>query len=164
MFRIVRVPPALDQFFRPLKPHFRWDHWAYFRLLVLVMAFAWGRRNGSNLYRYLDAPQHRTRFNNFFLVQRWDPQAALRQQARELLPALHPQNESPADPGLYVRAPVCLGHPRIPRPCHSLGNPALCEGRAREGVGSLLPEDHRAGGPAYPGVAGTHRCQGDRPV
>jgi DDE superfamily endonuclease len=55
------------------------------------MAFAWGRRNVSNLYRYLDAPQHRTRFNNFFLVQRWDPEAALRQKARELLRALHPQ-------------------------------------------------------------------------
>jgi hypothetical protein len=74
-----------------LKPHFHWDHWTYFRLLVLVMAFAWGRRNVANLYRYLDAPHHRTRFNNFFLVARWDPGAALRQKARGLLRALHPR-------------------------------------------------------------------------
>jgi hypothetical protein len=54
------------------------------------MALAWGRRNVSNLYRYLDAQHHRTRFNNFFLVQRWGPEAALRQKAQELLRALHP--------------------------------------------------------------------------
>jgi hypothetical protein len=51
----------------------------------------WGRRNVANLYRYLDTPLHRTRFNNFFLVERWDPEAALRQKAQELLRALHPQ-------------------------------------------------------------------------
>ena len=54
------------------------------------MAFAWGRRHVANLYRYLDAKHHRTRFNNFFFVQRWDPEAALRQKARELLRALRP--------------------------------------------------------------------------
>jgi Transposase DDE domain len=91
MFRIVRVPPVLDQFFRPLQPCFHWDHWAYFRLLVLVMAFAWGRRNVANLYRYLDPMHHRTRFNNFFLVARWDPAAALRQKAQELLRSLRPR-------------------------------------------------------------------------
>ena len=31
------------------------------------------------------------RFNNFFVVERWDPQAALRQKGRELLRALHLQ-------------------------------------------------------------------------
>jgi SRSO17 transposase len=91
MFRIVRVPAPLDKFFHGLRPRFHWDHFEYFRLLVLAMAFAWGRRNVVNLYQYLDVPHHRTRFNNFFLVQRWDPEAALRQQARELLRALHPQ-------------------------------------------------------------------------
>jgi Transposase DDE domain len=90
MFRIVRVPAALDKFFCTLRPCFHWDHFAYFRLLALVMAFAWGRRNIANLYRYLDGPHPRRRFNNFFLVQRWDPEAALRQKARELLRALHP--------------------------------------------------------------------------
>jgi hypothetical protein len=90
MFRIIRVPPALDQFFQPLKGHFHWDHFAYFRLLVLAMAVMWGRRNVENLYRHLDAEHHRTRFNNFFLVERWDPEAALRQKAQELLHALRP--------------------------------------------------------------------------
>jgi hypothetical protein len=85
------MPSALDPFFCAIKPHFRGDHWTYFRVLVLVIAVAWGRRHVANLYRYLDAPYHRRRFNNFFLVARWDPAAALRQQARELLQALHPQ-------------------------------------------------------------------------
>jgi hypothetical protein len=42
------------------------NHETYFRLLVVTMAFMWGRRNVANLCRYLDAPFHRTRFNNFF--------------------------------------------------------------------------------------------------
>jgi SRSO17 transposase len=92
MFRIVRVPASLDKFFFTLRPRFHWAHFDYFRLLVLVMAFAWGRRHVTNLYRYLDVQRHRTRFNNFFLVQRWDPEAALRQKALELLRALHPQS------------------------------------------------------------------------
>jgi SRSO17 transposase len=91
MFRILRVPPALDKFFQPLHGHFHWDHFTYFRLLVVTIAFMWGRRNVANVYRYLEAPSHRTRLNNFFLVVRWDPEAALRQQAQELLRALHPQ-------------------------------------------------------------------------
>ena len=90
MFRIIRVPRTLDKFFRPLHHHFHWDHVEYFRLLVLVVAFAWGRHTVTNLYRYLDAQHHRTRFNNFFLRERWDPEAALRQKAQALLRALHP--------------------------------------------------------------------------
>jgi hypothetical protein len=62
----------------------------YFRLLVVAMACMWGRRNVTNLCRYLDVEQHRTRFNNFFLVERWDPEAALRQKAHQLLRSLRP--------------------------------------------------------------------------
>jgi SRSO17 transposase len=91
MFRIIRIPPALDKVFRTLHPHVHWDHGTYFGLLVMVTAFAWGRRNGATRYRYLEAPYHRTRFNNFFLVERWDAAAALRQKARERLRALRPQ-------------------------------------------------------------------------
>src|ERR671925_305860 len=90
MFRIIRVPSTLDKFFQPLKGHFHWDHFTYFRLLVLAIAFIWGRRNVANLYRYLDAAHHRTRFNNFFLVERWDPEAALCQQAQAVLRSLRP--------------------------------------------------------------------------
>jgi SRSO17 transposase len=90
MFRIIRVPAVLDKFFGSLRPHFHWNHWMYFRLLVLAMACMWGRRNVTNLYRYLEVEHHRTRFNNFFLVERWDPEAALRQKAQELLRALRP--------------------------------------------------------------------------
>jgi len=91
MFRMIRVPPALDKFFQPLERHFYWNHFTYFRLLVVTIAFMWGRRNVANVYRYLDAPSHRTRVNNFFLVERWDPEAVLRQKAQELLRALHPK-------------------------------------------------------------------------
>jgi hypothetical protein len=90
MCRIVRMPAPLDKFFRTLCPRLHWNHDEYFRLLVLVMALAWGRRNVANLYRYLDAPHHRTRFHNVFLGQRWNPEAALRQKAQERLRAWHP--------------------------------------------------------------------------
>jgi Transposase DDE domain len=90
MFRIIRVPAILDKFFGALRPHVHWNHWMYFRLLVLAMACMWGRRHVTNLYRYLEVEHHRTRFNNVFLVERWDPEAALRQKAQELLRALRP--------------------------------------------------------------------------
>jgi SRSO17 transposase len=57
----------------------------------VAIACLWGRRSVAHLYRDLDAEHHRTRFNNFFLVERWDPAAALRQKARELLQALQLQ-------------------------------------------------------------------------
>lgn len=85
MFKIIRVPAILDSFFRSLTTEFHWDHFEYFRLLVLSIAVAWGRRNVSNLYRHLDADTHRTRFNNFFVVARWDGARCLRVKAGELL-------------------------------------------------------------------------------
>jgi Transposase DDE domain len=91
MFRLIRVPLALDKFFRPLERHVHWNHCRYFRLLVVAVACMWGRRNVANLYRSLDVEHHRTRFTHFFLVERWDPAAALRQKAQELLLALPPQ-------------------------------------------------------------------------
>jgi hypothetical protein len=90
MFRIIRVPAILDKFFEPLRSPFHWNQGMYFRLLVVAMACMWGRRKVANLYRYLDAEPHRTRFNNFFLVERWDPEAALRQQAQAWLRARRP--------------------------------------------------------------------------
>jgi hypothetical protein len=85
------VPLAFDTFFRSLARHFHWHHFSYFRLLVVAIACMLGRRNVANLYRSLDVEPHRTRFNHFFLVARWNPAAALRQKAHELLLALHPQ-------------------------------------------------------------------------
>jgi len=90
MFRIVRVPASLDKVFHTLSPRVHGDHDEYFRLRVLAMALAWGRCNVANLYRYLDVLPHRTRVNNFFLVQRWEPKAVLRQKAQELRQALQP--------------------------------------------------------------------------
>jgi hypothetical protein len=95
MVRIIRVSRSLAQVFRPLHHHVHWDHFASFRLLVLAMAFTWGRHHVANLCRYLDIHHHRTRFNHFFLVQRWDPEAARHQKAQERLRALAPQ---PGDP------------------------------------------------------------------
>jgi DDE superfamily endonuclease len=54
------------------------------------MAFMWGRRHAANQYRYLEVEHHRTRFNHFFLVERWDPEAALRQKAQALRRSLRP--------------------------------------------------------------------------
>jgi hypothetical protein len=95
MFRIIRGPRTLDKFFRPLHHHCHWNHFESCRWRVLVMAFTWGRPQVANLYRALEAQHHRTRFKNFFLGQRWDPQAALQQKAQERLQALAPQ---PGDP------------------------------------------------------------------
>lgn len=39
----------------------------------------------------MDAEQHRTRVNNCFLIERWDPEATLRQKAQERLQTLHPR-------------------------------------------------------------------------
>jgi SRSO17 transposase len=91
MFRIARFPGQLTSFFASLEGHFHWDHFDYFRELVLAIAFAWGRRNISNLYRYLEARAHRTRYNNFLLVHRWDPAACLRLKATEMLGDLGPR-------------------------------------------------------------------------
>jgi hypothetical protein len=38
MFRMIRVPAALDNFFQPLERHFHWNHFMYFRVLVVTMA------------------------------------------------------------------------------------------------------------------------------
>jgi hypothetical protein len=95
MFRIIRVPAVLDKFFGPLRPHVHWNHWLSFRLLVLAMACMWGRRTVTTLYRDLEVEPHRTRFNNCFLVERWDPDAALRQQAQAWLRALRPGKGEP---------------------------------------------------------------------
>jgi hypothetical protein len=91
MVRIIRVPPVLDTVFHTRPPHVHWDHCASLRLLVVVIAFAWGRHPMASLYRYLDAQHHRTRVNNVFLVARWDPEAALRPKAQEVVMALHPR-------------------------------------------------------------------------
>jgi hypothetical protein len=76
MFRIVRVPPTIDQMFTSVKPSFCRDHRMNFRLLILVFGLAWWQ-NVANLYRYLDASHQRARFNSLLLVTRWDPEAAL---------------------------------------------------------------------------------------
>ena len=90
MFKIVRIPSKLEFFFRSLKTGFRWEHFDYFKTFVLLFAFSWGRRNVSNLYRHVDAETHRTRFNNFFLVGRFDLEKTLRQKAYELIKRLKP--------------------------------------------------------------------------
>jgi hypothetical protein len=90
LFRIIRVPAALDKFFQPWARRFHWNPFTSFRLLVVTIAFMWGRRNVAHLYRYLDAEHHRTRVNNFLLGERWAPEAALRQKAEAWLRALRP--------------------------------------------------------------------------
>lgn len=93
MFKVVRFPKKLESFFDSLEKQFHWDHFEYFRMLTLLMAIAWGRRNISVLYRHLDerSQPHRSRFNNFLNVGRWQPQVVLQLKADELLGLLNPQ-------------------------------------------------------------------------
>jgi SRSO17 transposase len=93
MFKIVRFPSRLESFFSSLTKEFHWDHFEYFRILVLLIAFSWERRNIASLYRYLDSAvsRHRTRFNNFLNLNRWDPASALAEKAQKLLSQLKPR-------------------------------------------------------------------------
>jgi len=93
MFKIVRFPKKLESFFDSLENQFHWDHFQYFRMLVLLIAVSWGRRNISVLYRHLDSRNqpHRSRFNNFLNVGRWEPAIVLQMKASELLDALNPR-------------------------------------------------------------------------
>lgn len=90
MFKIVRFPSLLENFFRSLKTEFRFGHFEYFRMLVLLIAVSWEDKNIASLCNYLDKEQfpHRTRFNNFMNVARWDPEKALAYKAYELLESL----------------------------------------------------------------------------
>ena len=93
MFKIVQFPTKLQPFFESLQGQFLWNHFHYFRLFVLLIAFAWGRRTVSSLYRYLDEQghPHRSRFNNFLNRTRWQPPVVLALKAQELLALLCPQ-------------------------------------------------------------------------
>jgi len=54
MFKIVRIPSKLKSFFNPLQNQFLFNHFEHFQILVVLIAFSWGRRNISTLYRHLD--------------------------------------------------------------------------------------------------------------
>ena len=93
MFKIVRFPKKLESFFYSLQDQFHWDHFQYFRTLVLLMVISWGRRNICALYRCLDdrSQPHRSRFNNFLNVGRWQPEVVLQLKAAELIQTLAPR-------------------------------------------------------------------------
>jgi len=92
MFKIVRFPSKLKSFFDPLQNQFHFNHFQYFQMLVLLIAFSWGRRNITSLYRHLDSRNqpHRSRFNNFLSVGRCDYAQVLHLKAYELLNLLRP--------------------------------------------------------------------------
>ena len=87
MFKIVRFPKKLNNFFSSLKSEFRFGHFEYFRILVLLMAAGWDDHNISSLYRYLDEKYfpHRTRFNNFMNKVRANLEHVLAAVAYKLL-------------------------------------------------------------------------------
>lgn len=93
MFKIGRFPSLLQSFFGSLTTAFHWEQHEYFQWLVLLITISWGRRNVSALCRLLDEREHphRSRFNNFLLVARWQPEDLLRRKAMQLLADLHPQ-------------------------------------------------------------------------
>jgi hypothetical protein len=91
MFKIVRFPSKLKSFFDSLQNQFHFNHFEYFQTLVLLIAFSWGRRNISTLYRHLDqqSQPHRSRFNNFVNLSRWNCAVVLQMKAYELLDNLN---------------------------------------------------------------------------
>ena len=93
MFKIVRFPLKLKSFFDPLQNQFHYNHFQYFQMFVLLIAFCWGRRNITTLYRHLDERNqpHRSRFNNFISVGRCDYAVVLQMKAYELIDLLKPQ-------------------------------------------------------------------------
>jgi len=92
MFKIVRFPLKLKSFFNSLENQFHFNHFEYFQIMVLLIAFSWGRRNISTLYRHLDNryQPHRSRFNNFLNVGRCNYKVVLQMKAYELLGNLNP--------------------------------------------------------------------------
>jgi hypothetical protein len=94
--RIIRLPAGLDPFVHSWERGFHWNQFSSFRFLVLTLACLWGRRHVAHLGRDLEAPSHRTRVHHFCSSEPCDPAAALRQQAREVRRALHPQRGNPA--------------------------------------------------------------------
>jgi hypothetical protein len=90
MFKIVRFPSAVKNFFSSLKTEFLFEQFEYFRMLVLLIAASWEDQNISSLYRNLDESKftHRTRFNNFMNIARWNPERSLAKKAYELLASL----------------------------------------------------------------------------
>ncbi len=92
MFKIVRIPPKLKTFFVPLQNQFHFNHFEYFQTLVIAIAFSWGKRNITTLYRHLDSRNqpHRSRFNNFLNVGRCNYSAVLKLKASELIGMLNP--------------------------------------------------------------------------
>jgi len=90
MFKIVRFPSRVENFFCSLKTEFLFEHFEYFRMLVLLIASSWEDRNISSLCRYLDESRfpHRTRYNNFMNKARWEPEKLLANKAYELLKSL----------------------------------------------------------------------------
>jgi hypothetical protein len=90
MFKIVRFPSAIENFFRSLKTEFLFEQFQYFKMLVLLIAASWEDQNISSLYKYLDKSRfpHRTRFNNFMNKARWAPEKLLANKAYELLKSL----------------------------------------------------------------------------
>jgi SRSO17 transposase len=91
MFKIARFPKKLNKFFDSLANEFHWEHHRYFKEIVLLIGFSFGRKNVASLYRHMDAENHRTRYNNFLEKARWDPEVLLRQKAMEMLKTMKPK-------------------------------------------------------------------------
>ena len=165
MFRLIRVPPSLDQLFRPWNGSFHGDHCTSFRLLVVGMAVMWGRRHVANLDRDLEAKPHRPRFHQFLLVARWAPVAALRQQAQEWVRALRPakgetsswrmDDAKPANRGKTMAAVATRNDPTLDADIR--GHQDVC-GR-RLFPGQVLPGGLRLSGKTAPWAAVALPCQ-----
>lgn len=87
MIKIVRIPEKLKHFFTPsLKEGFNEKAWKHFRVTVLALIIAFGRKNISRLDKIIVGGAHRTKLNDFFIASPWNCEKVLREIAyRELL-------------------------------------------------------------------------------
>lgn len=86
MIKMIRIPGKLQSFFSSLKGYFKWDHYKYFCSLVVLIVYIYGKRTVSNIVRSIGWKHpHRTRFNNFLHLLRWDYRKVLQQKALELI-------------------------------------------------------------------------------
>jgi SRSO17 transposase len=85
MLKILRIPRGCRDFFTPAQNLFSRRQWRYFRDLVLAIGIAFGRRNVTNLKRYLPRGPHRTNYNAFLIEWNWKPRQALQALARARL-------------------------------------------------------------------------------
>ena len=73
MFKIGRIPKKLKNYFSFFEQKFKNNQFYYFRILTLLIAFSWGKKNISSLVRFVVNEFSLRRFNNFLKYRQLGP-------------------------------------------------------------------------------------------